>query len=57
MPQLIDSAIPEAMVPQAVDWAERCASTSFDPRAVAQLSRPLNETQTSHSVLEPERVE
>ena len=45
------------MVPQAVDWAERSASISVLPRAVAQFSRPLNDTQTSHSAFWAERVE
>ena len=57
LPQLIDSAIPEAIGPQAVVWAERSASTSFAARAVAQLDRPLKVTQTSHSAACTERVE
>lgn len=56
-PQLIVSAIPEAIGPHAVVWAERVASAALLPRAVAQFDRPLNETQTSHSAFWEERVE
>ncbi len=45
-PQAMASFIPLVSGPQAVVWADRAASISVLSEAVAQLSRPLNRTQT-----------
>jgi hypothetical protein len=47
--QAIDSSMPRAMTPQAVDTADFVASASVDADAAAQLCCPENWTHAWHS--------